>query len=307
MCIDLEKNIFNTIIYFDIFNFPLTSFEIWKNLYSKYKIELKDVLYCLDNSNFLKTKISQKDSFYFLQNRDFIVEKRKNNYFHSYKKYKNGIKFINFISNFNFIKAVFIANSMSIDNARNDSDIDLFVITKKNRIWLARMILVLVAQFLNLRPTEKSKKDKICLTIFLDEKNLNLKKVCSQDDIYYIYWINQVVPIFDPCSIYSRFIFENSWSREKISNIFEYKTGYKRSIENKFYKKIIRKITKVFSINLFNKISKKIEMKMFPLSIKKIIQEGNTEDVYVDDTMIKLHNNNNRKYFQNLFLEKIKE
>lgn len=305
--INLEKAILSTIMYFDIFNFPLTSFEIWKNLYSQNKYKLKEVMDCLDDSDFLKLKLNQKDSFYFLQDRDFIVEKRKNNYLQSYKKYKNGIKFINFISNFHFIKAVFIANSMSIDNARNDSDIDLFVITRKNRIWLARMILVLIAQILNLRPTEKSKKDKICLTIFLDEKNLNLKKVCSENDIYYIYWINQVVPIFDPSNIYSKFISENSWSREKIANIFEYNTGYKRFIENNLYKKIIRKITKIFSRNLFNKISKKIEMKMFPSDIQKIIKERNTEDVYIDDTMIKLHNNNNRKHFQKLFLERIKE
>lgn len=305
--INLEKAILSTIMYFDIFNFPLTSFEIWKNLYSQNKYKLKEVMDCLDDSDFLKLKLNQKDSFYFLQDRDFIVEKRKNNYLQSYKKYKNGIKFINFISNFHFIKAVFIANSMSIDNARNDSDIDLFVITRKNRIWLARMILVLIAQILNLRPTEKSKKDKICLTIFLDEKNLNLKKVCSENDIYYIYWINQVVPIFDPSNIYSKFISENSWSREKIANIFEYNTGYKRFIENNLYKKIIRKITKIFSRNLFNEISKKIEMKMFPSDIQKIIKERNTEDVYIDDTMIKLHNNNNRKHFQKLFLERIKE
>lgn len=304
---NLEKSILSTIVYFDIFNFPLTSFEIWKNLYSKDEYNLKDIVDCLNNSDFLKLKINHKDSFYFLKNRESIIEKRKSNYLHSYKKYKNGMKFIKFISNFHFIKAVFIANSMSIDNARNDSDIDLFVITRKNRIWLARMVLVLIAQILNLRPTEKSKKDKICLTIFLDEKNLNLKKVCAENDIYYIYWINQVVPIFDPSNIYSRFISENSWSREDIKNIFEYNTGYKRFIDNVLYKKIIRKITKLFSINLFNEISRKIEMDMFPLSIKEIIKNGNTEDVYVDDTIIKLHNNNNRKHFHELFLERIKD
>lgn len=303
---NLEKDILNTVNYFDIFNFPLTSFEIWKNLYSKNKTNLKDILEVLDNSEEIKNKINVKESLYFLKGREEIINKRKNNYIASYNKYKKGIKFIKLISNFHSIKSVFMANSLSIDNGRDDSDIDLFVVSRKNTIWFSRFISVFLAQTLGLRPTDKTKKDKICLTIFIDENHLNLKKVCSKNDIYYIYWINQVLPIFDPSNIYKKFIKENNWAKENISNMFEYKTGYKRTVRNIFLKKVLRKITKIFSIKFFEKISKNIELKMFPKDIINIIKDKNSEDIFVDDTMIKLHNNNNRNYFHNLFLERIK-
>jgi len=148
---NLEKDVLNTIVYFDIFNFPLTSFEIWKNLYSKTSCSLADVLDVLDNSELLKSKLGKEESFYFLKNREEIINKRKNNYITSYNKYKKGIRFIKLISHFSCFKAVFVSNNLSIDNSKHESDIDLFIVSKKNRIWTSRFISAFLAKILFLR------------------------------------------------------------------------------------------------------------------------------------------------------------
>jgi len=302
----LESDILNTVIYFDIFDFPLTSFEIWKNLYSKEKSNLKEIIDVLDNSDVIKEKLDKKESFYFLKNREDIIIKRKNNYIISYNKYKKGIKFIKLISHFSCFKSIFISNNMSIDNSKNESDIDLFIISRKNKIWSSRFISAFIAKILGLRPTEKTKKDKICLSIFLDQKDLNLKKVCSTKDTHFLYWINQIVPVFDPSDVYKKFVNENNWIKEDLSNVFEYKTGHKRLVENNINRKVIRKFSNILSINFLEKVFKKLEMKIFPASIKNKIQKSNSEDVFVDDLMIKLHDNDNRRIYNDLFLERIK-
>lgn len=302
----LETDILNTVIYFDIFDFPLTSFEIWKNLYSKEKCNLKEIIDILDNSSLVQEKLDKKESFYFLKNREDIITKRKNNYIISYNKYKKGIKFIKLISHFSCFKSIFISNNMSIDNSKNESDIDLFIVSRKNKIWTSRFISAFIAKILGLRPTEKIKKDKICLSIFIDQKDLNLKKVCSKKDTHFLYWINQIVPIFDPSNIYKKFVNENSWIKEDLPNALEYKTGYKRLVENNINKKVLRKFSKILFLDFLEKIFKKMEMKIFPISIKNKIQNNNSEDVFVDDLMIKLHDNNNRKIYSDLFLERIK-
>jgi len=303
---NLEKDILNTITYFDIFNFPLTSFEIWKNLYSKTSSSLIDVLYVLDNSELLKSKLDKKESFYFLKNREDIIDKRKNNYIISYNKYKKGIKFIKLISHFSCFKAIFVSNNLSIDNSKHESDIDLFIVSRKNRIWTSRFISAFLAKILFLRPTEKTKKNKICLSIFLDKQDLNLKKVCSKKDAHFLYWINQVVPIFDPSNVYSNFVKANNWIKEDLSNVFEYKTGYKRVLQNNIKLKIFRKFSNIFSNNYFENFFKNIETKIFPDSIKQKILNKNSEDVFVDDSIIKLHDNDNRKIYNELFLQRIK-
>ena len=302
----LESDILNTVIYFDIFDFPLTSFEIWKNLYSKEKSNLKEIIDILDNSNVIKEKLDKKESFYFLKNREDIITKRKSNYIVSYNKYKKGIKFIKLISHFSCFKSIFISNNMSIDNSKNESDIDLFIVSRKNKIWTSRFISAFIAKILGLRPTLKTKKDKICLSIFLDQKDLNLKKVCSKKDAHFLYWVNQIVPVFDPSNIYKKFINENNWIKEDLSNIFEYKTGHKRLVENNTNKKVIRKFSNILSLNFLERVFKKLEMKIFPVSIKNKIEKNNSEDVFVDDLMIKLHDNDNRRIYNDLFLERIK-
>jgi len=302
----LESDILNTVIYFDIFDFPLTSFEIWKNLYSKEKSNLKEIIDVLDNSDVIKEKLDKKESFYFLKNREDIITKRKSNYIVSYNKYKKGIKFIKLISHFSCFKSIFISNNMSIDNSKNESDIDLFIVSRKNKIWTSRFISAFIAKILGLRPTLKTKKDKICLSIFLDQKDLNLKKVCSKKDAHFLYWVNQIVPVFDPSNIYKKFINENNWIKEDLSNIFEYKTGHKRLVENNTNKKVIRKFSNILSLNFLERVFKKLEMKIFPVSIKNKIEKNNSEDVFVDDLMIKLHDNDNRRIYNDLFLERIK-
>ncbi len=303
---NLEKDILSTIIYFDIFDFPLTSFEIWKNLYSKESCSLKEIINTLETRELIKSKIEKKESFYFLKNREEIINKRKSNYITSYNKYKKGIKFVKLISNFSCFKSIFISNNMSIDNSRNESDIDLFIISRKNKIWASRFISAFIAKILGLRPTEKTKKDKICLSIFVDQKDLNLQKVCSKKDAHFLYWVSQAVPIFDPSNIYQKFINENNWIKEYLPNIFGHKMGYKRIVQNNIYKKIARKISKIFSINILEKFFKIIEIKIFPQSIKDKIQKNNSEDVMVDDLIIKLHDNDNRRIYNNIFLERIK-
>lgn len=46
--------------------------------------------------------------------------------------------------NFPFVEEIFLANSISFNALKENSDIDLFVITKQGRIWTARFIMSLI-------------------------------------------------------------------------------------------------------------------------------------------------------------------
>ncbi len=61
----LERRILETVVYFDIFDYPLRANEICKWLY-KEKATLENVVSALGNSEFLKEKLSSSDGFFFL-------------------------------------------------------------------------------------------------------------------------------------------------------------------------------------------------------------------------------------------------
>jgi len=67
-----NQAIIKTLIYSDIFDFPLTKQEIWKYLISNKKISQKDFLKLLKNK-----KTLSKNNFYFLKGREEIIRKRK--------------------------------------------------------------------------------------------------------------------------------------------------------------------------------------------------------------------------------------
>ena len=160
----IEKNIIKSICYFDIFDYPLTLPEIHQWLF-QIKTNLSDLKSVFEQSEFLKEKIGQKDGFYFLNGREEIIEIRKKRKEISEKKIKRAKKICKWLLFFNpFVKGVAVCNDLAYFNAPENSDIDLFIITQKNSIWAARFFLVFSLKLFGLRPTEKNKKDKICLS-----------------------------------------------------------------------------------------------------------------------------------------------
>ena len=99
-------------------------------------------------------------------------------------------------------------------NAANEnSDIDLFIITKNNRIWTSRIFLTLILSLLGQRKTAKKHAGKFCLSFFITENHLRLEDIAIKDDIYLRYWIETLVPIVNKNNIFERFIEENENTR----------------------------------------------------------------------------------------------
>jgi len=46
------------------------------------------------------------------------------------------------------LRMVGIGNSVSMNSASKNSDIDLFIVTDKNRMWLVRILVTLIFQVL---------------------------------------------------------------------------------------------------------------------------------------------------------------
>ncbi|MCX6745249.1 MAG: hypothetical protein NTX82_07050, partial [Candidatus Parcubacteria bacterium] len=72
----LELFILNTIIYFDLFDYPLTGQEIWQYLYTEGmqggNFSLLEIEECLKNSEIMKKLTAAERGFYFLKGRQEI-------------------------------------------------------------------------------------------------------------------------------------------------------------------------------------------------------------------------------------------
>jgi len=291
---NLNKKILSTLAYFSIFSYPLTTFEIWKFLFSekdksRYSLnQINKSLGYLISQKF----IARKHGFYSIKNQSplkDLVNKRMGKYRIARHKYKKALFIIKIISCLPSITMVGVCNSLSYNNANKNSDIDLFIITKKNHVWLARLMIVGILKLLRARPTIKNSSDKICASFFTSEDNLDLEKIqITKPDIYLIYWIAALVPIYNSADTYDKFINKNLW-------IKKYLPQWQPRITNHELRVTATRVLKLFC-NIFylipEKLAKKIQLSIMPMRLREMANKNS--QVIINNSMLKFHDTDRR-------------
>jgi hypothetical protein len=109
------------------------------------------------------------------------------------------------------IKMVAVVNSLSMYATHQDSDIDLFIITQKNRIWIVRFLVTLTFLFFWVWRRWQDIAGNFCLSFFVTEDALELQEIAISDDIYLYFWIYYMKPLLSYDGMYEKFLEKNPW------------------------------------------------------------------------------------------------
>ena len=212
--VELKKAVLSTLAYADIFDYPLKKEEIWRFLLSDIRYQILDV------SKGLKElpEVSQKNNFYFLKEREHLVLLRKKRERWSRKKLKIAKQVARCLKLIPTIKMVAVTGALAMENSNENDDIDLLIITSKSRLWLTRLLAVLLVELIAKRrhPADKEVKDKICLNMFLDEGHLEVPK--KEQDLFSAHEVCQLKVLWDKNGIYQKFLKANLWSKKYLAN-----------------------------------------------------------------------------------------
>lgn len=209
----LLKNILNTIVYYDILDYPLTAFELWKylavtegNASEKSKCSLGEIVEALKSED-LKRHIEEYRGFYFLRGRKDLVEKRIQNDKNSIAKFKIAQRVVWWLRFAPFFRMVAVTGTLAMKNCEKNSDIDFFVVLKKGRIFTGRLFVTLVVQLLGKRRYGGKIKNRICLNYFITTGSLEIKR----QDLFAANEYSFIYPLFG-LDIFQRFCQNNiSW------------------------------------------------------------------------------------------------
>jgi hypothetical protein len=301
-----EKNISEAIIkviaFFDLFDYPLTLSEIWQWTQWPYEgMNITQVIKILERK---KNKIQQKQGFYFLPKREEIIRTRLERYNFTNQKLKRVRRVMKLFKMVPWIKLVAVSNIIGVHNLKEESDIDLFIIASKNRIWLTRLVSAGFMALLNLRPRPGKERNKICLNFYLSEDELDLKSLrLSALDIYFTYWLAGLMPIYNREDTYKKLINANSWLLSVLPNL---QTKKIVSTQKEFIteRSLWYEIVDLFFGGL-EKYAKKFQINKFPQSIKKNINKSTK--IVISDQVIKLHVKDRREEYYNRWHDRIKE
>lgn len=263
-----EVAILKTLLYADIFDYPLKEEEIFKFLISPKAIEKRLLFDRLKKS---KSKIKLKNRYYFIKGKEDLVKKRIRREKISSGKLVKAKKLIEKINIIPSIKFIGISGALSMKNSDKKDDIDVFVITEKNLVWTTRFFLVILLKLLGSYRDRESKNysDKICLNMIIDENKMAFNK--NNQDLYTAHEIAQIIPVFDKDNTYNKFINLNAWVKKHLPH-----TTGKKLIYLKRQKNIMENILIIFFRIIFiERILKFIQLRYMKKNItKEIIKDG---------------------------------
>ncbi|MCD5374845.1 nucleotidyltransferase domain-containing protein [Candidatus Gracilibacteria bacterium] len=181
------------------------------------------------------------------------------------------------------VLCVCVGNSLAMNAAHKDSDIDLFIITKSKRIWTTRILITALLGLLGERKTSKKHTGKFCLSFFITQNQLSLENIAIKNDIYLHYWIKALVPVINKNNTFEQFIIENSsfFSLDKPINA-------KTPVQKNTY--LYEFLTKLGDV--CEKILKNIFLPRTKKSFQKL---GKPYGVVISDDMLKFHDKDRRK------------
>jgi hypothetical protein len=114
------------------------------------------------------------------------------------------------------VKQIRLSNSITFGAVKEGSDIDFFIICKKNRLYLCRLFAILLLGLFNLIWIKTKKAGKIDLGFFVEEDKINLYDISLKPlDWYLTYWLAHLVLLYTENLEDKNLIFEkNKWIRQ---------------------------------------------------------------------------------------------
>lgn len=210
-----EKEI-SSLIYHDIFDYPLTPLELIRWTTGK---EVKF-------NNLENSKISTKNGFLFLNEKEGSTLKRLMRKRISKRKFEKAKKAAKILSLLPTVKMIAVTGALAMNNANEESDIDFLTITKNGSLWTTRLLAMALLKVFGIprrKYGEKSTKDKLCLNIWLDENDLTWRK--ENRNIYTSHEISQIIPLVNKDQIYEKFLSKNNWITDYWPNATSAKAG----------------------------------------------------------------------------------
>ncbi|MCU0680152.1 MAG: hypothetical protein MUF50_02495 [Planctomycetes bacterium] len=303
----LKEAVLRAVVFFDLFNYPLSTRELWQYLdRSATFFEVQNVLVDL----MAKKIIQEQSGFFFLKGRREIIISRRERYSSSVEKISIARFAAKLLSYLPWVKMVALGNSIGSHNWRQEGDIDLLIMVKERRVWLVRFLAATITKIFNLRPRPGNEENKICLSFFVSDQDLNFKKFCYSDkDVYFHYWLANLLVLYSRSGIYRKFVGTNAWLKKHLPNWRPGEISYRYRVRNNFTL-IYRLIRFPYLRHFFDYLEKKsqtYQWRFFPLDLKKKANKGT--EVVLSPGVLKLHVNDRRQEYAERFalaLEKIK-
>lgn len=173
------------------------------------------------------------------------------------------LKVSKFIGKFPFVENVSLSGALSKGYYDDDGDIDFFIITKPNRLWIARTLLILYKKIFLL-----NSKKYFCLNYFISSDHLKI----SEQNRFTATELVTLIPV-NGKEIFESFIQENIWTKNFFPNFTPVELSKVKDIRKPWLSKTIEVLCNTFFGSILDDSLRKITLIKWKSKFKDLDKE----------------------------------
>jgi len=203
----MADELLKILLYFDVFSYPLTKRELitYSGISTEDGVNADTAIEILQK----KGLINQFGELYFVGTNRHNVFRRLNGNNRAAGRMRTARRFSRLISWFPFVRGVFISGSLSKGFAAKKDDIDYFIVTEPERLWLVRSLLTIFKKVFLLNSYRN-----FCINYFVDSNHLFIKehnRFTATETVF-------LVPMYNS-AMHQSLLDQNSWVKEYYPNV----------------------------------------------------------------------------------------
>ncbi|MDZ4766802.1 MAG: hypothetical protein SGI73_19865 [Chloroflexota bacterium] len=204
----IETAILKTVLYADVFNFPLNPRELHHFLIASDPISFEQVTHTLSTSARLAAVVERIDDYIVCVGRHDLIAIRAERERASEALWNTAVHYGVWLGRLPFVRMVALTGALSMRNASaDDDDLDYVLVTATGRVWLARGFAVLLVKLARRRGVI------VCPNYVLAETALAQEK----RDLFIAHEVAQMIPLYG-LPLHAEMRAANQWVLDHLPN-----------------------------------------------------------------------------------------
>jgi hypothetical protein len=290
----LEEKIILTLLYYDIFSYPLKVDEVFRFLGTNH-IDLTDIKKELKG---LKRKklVFQFGDFFSVQNSEVNVVRRLRGNDFANRSLPLAKRRARLIARFPFVRAVMASGSLAKGYMDQNSDLDFFIVTEPGRLWIARTLLVMYKR-LFLFNSHKH----FCVNYFIDSDHLEIE----EKNLFTATELATVIPLYGG-EYYDELQRANKWITSLFPNYHALTTTDVPPSNRGLIKKIAEKFLSVLGGDKLERFFKRLTLRRWNKIYRKQFGDSDFQIAFKSkDYASKNHPNHYQRKVEDLYFRKV--
>ncbi len=268
-----DRAIVATLLYYDLFSFPLRADELVRYAHHQLASDLPKQ----------GAWFNSRDAFWFLKGREHYIQRRAELSTASTEKLERARKFARLLQIIPGVRFIGVTGSLAMESAVPEDDIDFLIIAAQHRLWLTRALVLSALLAWGVKRPDDGRieyPNLICANIFLSESDLHI----PDENLFIAHEICQMLPLLGE-KTYRNFLGANAWVKNFLPQWQPAPVAFQD-------RATLRNAQRAFELAFANGIGTRVDRELAQRQLKRIESKharGHNPNVKITPTQLRFH------------------